>query len=137
MMFEPGNFTGPELEYRGVKCDDISSLEVVGDFCKLEAFEFGDFNKEHSGWKAEFLMGKYDATQLAPQGAKNDDISSFKLIRLPKPADDTDHTELRQNEHDSAERDMETAKSATERAAAAVSRLSPSDMTPRLSSSAA
>uniref|UniRef100_A0A7S4GMA5 Uncharacterized protein n=1 Tax=Oxyrrhis marina TaxID=2969 RepID=A0A7S4GMA5_OXYMA len=84
MEFEVGNYTAPELEYRGVKCDDISSLEVIGDYCKLEAFEFGDFNKEHPGWKAEFQMGKYDAADFAPKGAKNDDISSFKLMRVPR-----------------------------------------------------
>lgn len=88
MMFEPGNYTAPELEYRGVKCDDISSLEIVGDFCKLEAFEFGDFNQEHPGWRAAFLSGKYDSAAFAPQGAKNDDISSFKLMRLPQTSED-------------------------------------------------
>jgi hypothetical protein len=84
MMFEPGNFTAPELEYRGVKCEDISSLEVVGDNCMVEAYEFGDFNQEHSGWTATFRSGKHDAAQFAPAGAKNDDISSFKVIRLPQ-----------------------------------------------------
>lgn len=124
MMFEPGNYTAPELEYRGVKCDDISSLEVVGDFCKLQAFEFGDFNAEHPGWKAEFVAGKYDATELAPQGAKNDDISSFKLVRLPNP----DATELQ-----GARREARM-RTAVEKAADAVSKLTPHGATPRLRS---
>lgn len=91
--FEPGNYSAAELEFRGVKCDDISSLEVVGDFCKLVAFEFGDFNNEHPGWEAEFRMGKHDTDAFAPHGARNNDMSSFQLIRLPQPREQEDEAE--------------------------------------------
>mmetsp|Transcript_1417 Transcript_1417/g.2999 ORF Transcript_1417/g.2999 Transcript_1417/m.2999 type:complete len:515 (+) Transcript_1417:133-1677(+) len=77
--FSPGDYSAPELEYRGVKCDDISSVEVVGDYCKLTAYEFGDFNKAHPGWSAVFTMGKYSSQDFVAAGAKNNDISSFKL----------------------------------------------------------
>jgi hypothetical protein len=80
--FEPGSYSAVELEYRGVKCDDISSLEVVGDFCKMTAFEFGDFNVAHDGWVAKFGQGKYDSVGIEAAGAKNNDISSFKIVKL-------------------------------------------------------
>eukprot|EP00451_Oxyrrhis_marina_P003289 CAMPEP_0204274388 /NCGR_PEP_ID=MMETSP0468-20130131/25157_1 /ASSEMBLY_ACC=CAM_ASM_000383 /TAXON_ID=2969 /ORGANISM="Oxyrrhis marina" /LENGTH=567 /DNA_ID=CAMNT_0051250591 /DNA_START=123 /DNA_END=1826 /DNA_ORIENTATION=+ len=86
--FGPGDYTSVELEYRGLKCDDISSLEVFGDYCEMKAYEYGDFNVEHSGWTAKFGHGKYDVAGLEAAGAKNNDISSFKVYRLNKAAVD-------------------------------------------------
>jgi len=86
--FGPGDYTSVELEYRGLKCDDISSLEVFGDYCEMKAYEYGDFNNEHSGWTAKFRHGKYDVAGLEAAGAKNNDISSFKVYRLNKAVTD-------------------------------------------------
>mmetsp|Transcript_1416 Transcript_1416/g.2993 ORF Transcript_1416/g.2993 Transcript_1416/m.2993 type:complete len:575 (+) Transcript_1416:133-1857(+) len=79
--FGPGEYSSVDLEYKGLKCDDVSSLEVVGDYCEMTVYQFGDFNKLHKGWTAEFKMGKYDVHDLEAQGARNNDISSFKIVR--------------------------------------------------------
>mmetsp|Transcript_102179 Transcript_102179/g.234132 ORF Transcript_102179/g.234132 Transcript_102179/m.234132 type:complete len:500 (+) Transcript_102179:84-1583(+) len=81
--FPVGEYSSAELEYQGVKCDDVSSLQVVGDFCEAVTYEFGDFNKLHPGWSAVFHQGRYDAHEIESAGAKNNDISSFKVRQLP------------------------------------------------------
>mmetsp|Transcript_12349 Transcript_12349/g.29382 ORF Transcript_12349/g.29382 Transcript_12349/m.29382 type:complete len:541 (+) Transcript_12349:2-1624(+) len=83
--FGVGEYSSAELEYRGVKCDDISSLEVFGDFCEMKAYEYGDFNHAHGGWEVTFKHGKYDAAAIESAGAKNNDISSFKVYRTGQP----------------------------------------------------
>mmetsp|Transcript_2981 Transcript_2981/g.7074 ORF Transcript_2981/g.7074 Transcript_2981/m.7074 type:complete len:565 (+) Transcript_2981:155-1849(+) len=75
----PGSYGSAELEYRGVKCDDISSVQVQGVFCETVTFEYGDFNQAHSGWQATFREGKYDVDGLEAGGAKDNDISSLKV----------------------------------------------------------
>mmetsp|Transcript_5075 Transcript_5075/g.12507 ORF Transcript_5075/g.12507 Transcript_5075/m.12507 type:complete len:376 (+) Transcript_5075:557-1684(+) len=79
--FGIGNYSAAELEYQGVKCDDVSSLEVIGDFCEMKSYEFGDFNKLHNGWIATFRQGKYDVKEIESAGARNNDISSFRVYR--------------------------------------------------------
>jgi hypothetical protein len=79
--FSPGDYSSVELEYLGVKCDDISSLEVYGIDCHMKAFEYGDFNKVHSGFEAVFDEGRHDHDDLVAAGAKNNDISSFKVYK--------------------------------------------------------
>jgi hypothetical protein len=74
------------LEFQGVRCDDVSSLEVVGDFCETVTYEFGDFNRLHTGWSATFRQGKYDAHEIESAGAKNNDISSFKVRKISQPS---------------------------------------------------
>lgn len=81
---QEGSYSGAELEYRGAKCDDISSLEVVGVYCEMTAYQYGDFNRAHSGWRAEFHEGKHEAAELEAAGAQNNDISSFEL-RMNRP----------------------------------------------------
>jgi hypothetical protein len=84
--FSPGEYTSVDLEYKGLKCDDVSSLEVIGEFCEAVVFEYGDFNKLHPGWSANFTQGRYAAQDLVSRGAKNNDISSFRLVsNVPKP----------------------------------------------------
>jgi len=93
-VFEAGEYSSTELEYRGLKCDDISSMEVVGDYCHVKVFEYGDFNTIHPGWNATFPMGKYTAGDLESRGAKNNDISAFKIWR-DTPAHERKHKETR------------------------------------------
>mmetsp|Transcript_32474 Transcript_32474/g.78015 ORF Transcript_32474/g.78015 Transcript_32474/m.78015 type:complete len:501 (+) Transcript_32474:122-1624(+) len=92
--FKAGSYSSSELEYEGVKCDDISSLEVVGARCQMTAFQYGDFNQQHQGWKATFREGKYDVEAMEANGARNNDISSFKLVKLPKPDPPARHHDL-------------------------------------------
>lgn len=92
--FRAGSYSSSELEYEGVKCDDISSLEVVGARCQMTAFQYGDFNQQHQGWKAVFREGKYDAEALEANGARNNDISSFEVVKLPKPDPPARHADL-------------------------------------------
>mmetsp|Transcript_36875 Transcript_36875/g.88762 ORF Transcript_36875/g.88762 Transcript_36875/m.88762 type:complete len:549 (-) Transcript_36875:76-1722(-) len=82
--FKEGDYSGAELEYRGLKCDSTSSLEVIGKFCQMVAYEYGDFNKAHKGWEAHFKEGRYDVAQMEAAGARDNDLSSFK-IRMNKP----------------------------------------------------
>jgi len=79
--FEVGEYNSAELEYRGVKCDDISSLEVVGQYCTMKAYRFGDFNQAHEGWTATFQHGRHDKHDIEAAGARNNDISSFKVFK--------------------------------------------------------
>jgi hypothetical protein len=90
--FRPGNYSGVELEYNGLKCDDVSSVEIVGEFCEATVFEYGDFNKLHPGWSTKLTQGKYTADQLISKGAKNNDISSFRLVHLGQQAPKHDTT---------------------------------------------
>jgi hypothetical protein len=78
--FSIGDYNSAELEFRGLKCDDISSLEVVGDFCMLTGYEYGDFNRIHAGWEANFTQGKYDVHDMESRGAMNNDMSSLKVF---------------------------------------------------------
>jgi hypothetical protein len=73
------------MELKGAKCDDISSLKVFGDYCHVVAFEFGDFNQKHHGWKAEFGFGAYATKDLLARGAKDNDISSMIVERRGGP----------------------------------------------------
>mmetsp|Transcript_22796 Transcript_22796/g.48847 ORF Transcript_22796/g.48847 Transcript_22796/m.48847 type:complete len:551 (+) Transcript_22796:184-1836(+) len=86
LQFGPGEYSAAELEYRGAKCDDVSSIEIVGPLCKMTVFEYGDFNQEHKGWQAEFSEGKHSPKELVAAGAKNNDISSFKVVKEDAPA---------------------------------------------------
>jgi hypothetical protein len=90
LEFNEGSYSGAELEYRGAKCDDISSVEVVGVYCHMTAYQFGDFNRAHSGWTAEFREGKHDASELEAAGAQNNDISSFEL-KMQRPVKKEQH----------------------------------------------
>mmetsp|Transcript_32092 Transcript_32092/g.78341 ORF Transcript_32092/g.78341 Transcript_32092/m.78341 type:complete len:531 (+) Transcript_32092:97-1689(+) len=82
--FTIGEYNSAELEFRGLKCDDVSSLEVVGDFCEMVGYEFGDFNKIHNGWEAKFTQGKYDVNEMEAHGARNNDMSSLKVYSTKK-----------------------------------------------------
>jgi len=77
LAFGPGKWTNADMELKGAKCDDISSIKVTGVFCHATAFEFGDFNKAHHGWKAEFSVGEYNTKAMVGLGAKDNDISSL------------------------------------------------------------
>mmetsp|Transcript_39186 Transcript_39186/g.94168 ORF Transcript_39186/g.94168 Transcript_39186/m.94168 type:complete len:514 (+) Transcript_39186:112-1653(+) len=92
LQFGPGEYSAAELEYRGAKCDDISSVEVVGFRCEMIVYEFGDFNQEHSGFEATLDEGEYTAADLERRGAKNNDISSFRVIKRPKSTTTTTTT---------------------------------------------
>lgn len=82
--FNEGEYSAAELEFQGVKCDDISSMEVIGFHCKVTVYEYGDFNEEHRGFKATFPEGQYSRDDLVSGGAANNDISSFKVIKEHK-----------------------------------------------------
>jgi hypothetical protein len=69
------------MEAKGAKCDDISSLKVYGIYCQTTVYEFGDFNQQHKGWQATFGPGFFARDQLVKGGAKDNDISSMKVIR--------------------------------------------------------
>jgi len=86
LQFGPGEYSAAELEYRGAKCDDVSSIEIVGPRCKMTVYEYGDFNQEHKGWQAELAEGKHSPKELVAAGAKNNDISSFKVVKEDAPA---------------------------------------------------
>mmetsp|Transcript_58388 Transcript_58388/g.125625 ORF Transcript_58388/g.125625 Transcript_58388/m.125625 type:complete len:538 (+) Transcript_58388:135-1748(+) len=88
--FEEGEYNAAELEYEGVKCDDISSLEVIGVYCEVKAYEFGDFNAAHKGWVATFKEGKFNKEEMEQEGARNNDMSSF-VVAMKKPEEDHPH----------------------------------------------
>jgi hypothetical protein len=73
------------MELKGAKCDDISSIKVTGLFCHATAFEFGDFNKAHHGWKAEFGVGAYKNKDMVSRGAKDNDVSSMIVEKRGGP----------------------------------------------------
>mmetsp|Transcript_15198 Transcript_15198/g.33912 ORF Transcript_15198/g.33912 Transcript_15198/m.33912 type:complete len:497 (-) Transcript_15198:62-1552(-) len=77
--FAVGEYSVADMEAMGAKCDDISSLKVVGHFCEVTAYEYGDFNAQHPGWSAKFTEGEYDKNGLYKAGAKDNDISSMKV----------------------------------------------------------
>jgi len=86
LTFEPGKYSNSDMELKGAKCDDISSVKVFGDFCHMTAFEFGDFNKKHHGWQAEFGSGAFTNKDLLARGAKDNDISSLIVEKRGGPA---------------------------------------------------
>lgn len=79
LSFGPGDYTVSDMEVKGAKCDDVSSLKVNGLFCEAHVFEYGDFNVQHKGWQAVFKHGQYDRQGLLTGGAKDNDISSMKV----------------------------------------------------------
>mmetsp|Transcript_1664 Transcript_1664/g.3439 ORF Transcript_1664/g.3439 Transcript_1664/m.3439 type:complete len:501 (+) Transcript_1664:84-1586(+) len=86
LVFGPGKWNNADMEVKGAKCDDISSMKVMGLYCHVTAFEFGDFNKAHHGWKAEFGPGEYDLKGLTSRGAQDNDISSLIVEKRGGPA---------------------------------------------------
>lgn len=83
--FGPGEYSSVDLEHAGVKCDDISSLEVVGEYCSTVGYQYGDFNKAHDGWRAEFKQGQHTASDIELAGGKDNDMSSFKVAQAQRP----------------------------------------------------
>jgi len=81
LEFKEGEYTVSDMEAMGARCDDISSLKVVGLYCQTTVYEFGDFNGQHKGWEATFGRGAYDRMGLVQGGAKDNDISSLKVHR--------------------------------------------------------
>jgi len=75
-----GDYTSSDLELKGAKCDDISSLKVFGVFCHAMGYQYGDFNKQHDGWKADFPYGEYKTKDMVQRGARDNDISSIKVF---------------------------------------------------------
>jgi len=86
LEFTPGEYTVSDMEVKGAKCDDISSMKVLGYYCKTTVYEFGDFNGQHKGWMADFGPGSYTRQQLVDGGAKDNDISSLKVVKTSRPA---------------------------------------------------
>jgi len=81
LALKPGEYSSSDLEHQGVKCDDISSIKVEGHFCSTTVYEYGDFNKAHDGFKVTLEEGAYNRDRLAAEGAKDNDISSLKVIK--------------------------------------------------------
>eukprot|EP00451_Oxyrrhis_marina_P038732 CAMPEP_0204386000 /NCGR_PEP_ID=MMETSP0469-20131031/58097_1 /ASSEMBLY_ACC=CAM_ASM_000384 /TAXON_ID=2969 /ORGANISM="Oxyrrhis marina" /LENGTH=530 /DNA_ID=CAMNT_0051379123 /DNA_START=41 /DNA_END=1633 /DNA_ORIENTATION=- len=75
-----GDYTSSDLELKGAKCDDISSLKIFGVFCHAVGYQYGDFNKQHDGWKADFPYGEYKTKDMVQRGARDNDISSIKVF---------------------------------------------------------
>mmetsp|Transcript_10793 Transcript_10793/g.23833 ORF Transcript_10793/g.23833 Transcript_10793/m.23833 type:complete len:549 (-) Transcript_10793:51-1697(-) len=88
ITLDPGNYSSAELEFRGVKCDDISSLLVVGHFCKVTGYEYGDFNTEHKGWSANFSSGKYNSQAILEKGGRDNDMSSLQIVFDKPPVEE-------------------------------------------------
>mmetsp|Transcript_8442 Transcript_8442/g.18489 ORF Transcript_8442/g.18489 Transcript_8442/m.18489 type:complete len:517 (+) Transcript_8442:133-1683(+) len=82
LEFGPGEYTVADMEAKGAKCDDISSMKVYGLFCRVAVFQFGDFNGAYSGWQANFGPGFYDREKLVDGGARDNDISSLRVSRI-------------------------------------------------------
>jgi hypothetical protein len=83
--FDVGSYTSVDLEHAGVKCDDISSVEVVGVYCTFTGFQYGDFNTAHSGFQVELKQGRHSASDIEAAGGKDNDISSFKVVQEQSP----------------------------------------------------
>lgn len=81
LEFPPGEYSVADMEAKGAKCDDISSMKVYGIYCRTTVYEFGDFNQQHNGWSATFGPGMYDREGLVKGGAKDNDISSLKVVK--------------------------------------------------------
>mmetsp|Transcript_52568 Transcript_52568/g.119761 ORF Transcript_52568/g.119761 Transcript_52568/m.119761 type:complete len:529 (-) Transcript_52568:95-1681(-) len=86
LKFEPGKYTNSDMEIRGAKCDDVSSIKVLGLYCHVTAFQYGDFNKAHHGWKAEFGPGGYTTKDMLAAGAQDNDVSSMIVEKRGGPA---------------------------------------------------
>mmetsp|Transcript_14616 Transcript_14616/g.35442 ORF Transcript_14616/g.35442 Transcript_14616/m.35442 type:complete len:145 (+) Transcript_14616:1257-1691(+) len=82
MEFGPGDYTVADMEARGAKCDDVSSMKIYGLFCRVAVFQYGDFNSAYSGWQANFGPGFYDRQGLVEHGARDNDISSLRVSRI-------------------------------------------------------
>jgi hypothetical protein len=85
LEFMPGEYTVSDMEARGAKCDDISSVKVFGVFCETDVFQYGDFNQAHKGWSVTLKPGSYNRKQLVDHGAQDNDISSMKVRRTLSP----------------------------------------------------
>jgi len=74
--FGPGMYNYTLMEKAGATCQDISSIEVVGDCCVIQVFDYGDCNKKWAnGFSASFGFGRYDQQEIQDAGASNNDIS--------------------------------------------------------------
>jgi len=84
--FPVGEYYNSDMEARGAKCDDVSSLQVVGHYCHMRGYAFADFNERHPGWEAEFGEGRYNVHEMVAKGAKDNDLSSLKVFEVGRPA---------------------------------------------------
>mmetsp|Transcript_29588 Transcript_29588/g.70993 ORF Transcript_29588/g.70993 Transcript_29588/m.70993 type:complete len:571 (+) Transcript_29588:147-1859(+) len=75
----PGSYSTDQLVQHGVKCEEISSVKVIGRCCHARLYQYGDFNQRHKGWKVTVGSGNYDADALEDQGARDNDISAVKI----------------------------------------------------------
>mmetsp|Transcript_3268 Transcript_3268/g.7821 ORF Transcript_3268/g.7821 Transcript_3268/m.7821 type:complete len:533 (-) Transcript_3268:46-1644(-) len=85
LEFTPGEYSVSDMEAKGAKCDDISSVKVFGVFCETDVYQYGDFNKAHQGWNATLKPGAYNRQGLLDHGAQDNDISSMKVRRTFSP----------------------------------------------------
>jgi hypothetical protein len=74
-----GSFSTDDLVQRGVKCEEVSSVKVLGRCCHARLFQFGDFNQRHKGWEVTLKSGDYDADALEDAGARDNDVSAVKV----------------------------------------------------------
>ena len=72
--FSVGEFNLPNIEARGGKNDQISSLKVMPGY-RAKLYEHADFK----GKEVIFTPGNYNFKDFLKKGAKNDDISSIKV----------------------------------------------------------
>lgn len=74
--FKPGTYNYTLMEKAGATCQDISSIEVLGECCTIQVFDYGDCNKKWAnGFSAAFSFGRYDKQEIENAGASNNDIS--------------------------------------------------------------
>mmetsp|Transcript_27738 Transcript_27738/g.59024 ORF Transcript_27738/g.59024 Transcript_27738/m.59024 type:complete len:586 (+) Transcript_27738:97-1854(+) len=87
-----GSFNTDDLIARGVKCEETSSVRVLGTCCEASLFQYGDFNRRNKGWHLKLVEGDYTADQLSERGADDNDLSSLKVHHRPRCGNGkTDH----------------------------------------------
>jgi hypothetical protein len=77
--FIPGSYNTEELLAHGAKCEEVSSIRVVGECCLAKVYQYGDFNSRNAGWEATLRKGDHDLFLLGEAGVKNNDVSSMKV----------------------------------------------------------
>uniref|UniRef100_A0A7S4LPM8 Uncharacterized protein n=1 Tax=Oxyrrhis marina TaxID=2969 RepID=A0A7S4LPM8_OXYMA len=77
--FGVGKYNTEQLIAHGAVCEETSSVKVVGRCCHARLFQYGDFNKEHRGWKATLTKGEYDIDELQRKGVQDNDLSAMKV----------------------------------------------------------
>mmetsp|Transcript_57607 Transcript_57607/g.123842 ORF Transcript_57607/g.123842 Transcript_57607/m.123842 type:complete len:565 (-) Transcript_57607:36-1730(-) len=77
--FEPGRYNTEEMIMHGARCEEVSSIKIVGHCCKAKFYQYGDFNRRTKGWSAQVGVGEYDGEEMEDAGVVNNDVSSMKI----------------------------------------------------------